>query len=346
MARLLRVEYEGAIYHVTLRGNGRADIFHDKQDRERFLTRLGEKTGEYGIRLYLYCLMTNHVHLLLETPQGNLSRFMHALETAYTVYFNLRHDSSGHVLQGRYGARLVEGEEYLLKLTRYLHLNPVYVGGLKGSPLAERLVRLRNYPWSSYRGYVGLAQPESFVESGPVLRMVAKSETRQRREYREFVEAGLARTDEEFLAVMTSSRWGIGGEEFCHWVRDRHYDMVYGSGKKVEDAAFRKAVRTLKPDDVATVVAEGLGRGREYVEGRHRDGRVRPAVALMLCKYAGLTQRQAAERLGMKTGVAVSHQISRLKIRLENDNELRAKLHRIDSTLANRLKSTMYYGKG
>jgi len=127
MARHLRVEYAGAIYHVTIRGNGRQAIFEDDRDRERFVRRLFESVETYGVRLYLYCLMTNHVHLVIETPDKGLSRFMQSLETGYTVYSNLRHKKSGHVFQGRYGAKLVEGDEYLLKLSRYVHLNPVFV---------------------------------------------------------------------------------------------------------------------------------------------------------------------------------------------------------------------------
>ena len=108
MGRKRRVEYEGAIYHVTQRGAGRGLIFMDDADRRRFMENLDWAVGQDGIRLYLYCLMPNHLHLLVETPQGNLSRFMHRLQTAYTLYFNLRHDRTGHLVQGRYGAVLVK----------------------------------------------------------------------------------------------------------------------------------------------------------------------------------------------------------------------------------------------
>ena len=114
MPRQVRVEFPGAIYHITIRGNGRQSIFGDDRDRERFLRRLAESVEAYGIRLYLFALMSNHAHFLCETPSVNLSRFMQSLETGYTVYFNLRHRTSGHLFQGRYKAKLVEGDEYLL----------------------------------------------------------------------------------------------------------------------------------------------------------------------------------------------------------------------------------------
>jgi len=146
MARLARVEYEGAIYHVTVRGNNRRVLFVDDWDRRRFVKRLGDGAEECDVRVYAFCLMTKHVHLVVETPQANLRHFMHKLETAYTIYFNKRHMESGHLMQGRYGAKAVESDAYLLALTRYVHLNPVYVGAMVRKPLAKRMRALRAYP--------------------------------------------------------------------------------------------------------------------------------------------------------------------------------------------------------
>jgi REP element-mobilizing transposase RayT len=103
MARPQRIEYEGAVYHVAVRGNERQAIFRDDADRAYFVRVLGESVKPFDVRLYLYCLMTNHVHLVVETPRANLGRFMHRVQTAYTVHFNRRHRRSGHLTQGRYG---------------------------------------------------------------------------------------------------------------------------------------------------------------------------------------------------------------------------------------------------
>lgn len=110
IARKLRVQYEGAISHVTVRGVERRRIFDDDADRERFLNRLGEAVAEYGVRLYLFCCMRNHAHVVCETPRANLSAFMLKLQTAYTVYYNLRHRRAGHLMQGRFGAEPVAGD--------------------------------------------------------------------------------------------------------------------------------------------------------------------------------------------------------------------------------------------
>ena len=155
MARQLRVEYPGAIYHVTVRSNGKEGLFKTDGDRRYLLTRMGEAVERYQVRVYLFCLMSNHFHLVVETPRGNLSVFMHGILTGYGVYFNWVHGQHGHVTQGRYGARLVSGDAYLLKLSRYVHLNPVKVAALVDSPRSEKLAYLRAYRWNSYPAYIG-----------------------------------------------------------------------------------------------------------------------------------------------------------------------------------------------
>jgi putative transposase len=154
MARPLRIEYPGAIYHVTcrmlgdaltLRGYGGASwppekrLFRDEADHERFLGRLAERVEQFHVRLYLFVCMTNHFHLVFETPQANCSKFMHSLSTAYTVYYNLRHGRHGHLLDGRFKAKLVEGDDYLLALSRYVHLNPVQVAAQRNKSIDERI---------------------------------------------------------------------------------------------------------------------------------------------------------------------------------------------------------------
>ena len=202
MARKLRVQFEGAIYHVTLRGVEQRFIFTEDRERQRFLDRVADGVETHDVRVYLYCLMGNHAHLVLETPRGNIERFMHGLNTAYSVYFNLRHGRSGHLFQGRYGAVLVEGNDYLLRLTRYLHLNPIFIKKTKKLPSKERVRLLREYPWSSYQAYIGKAKKKDFVDYGPMLSMFPGKASQRRIAYRRFVESGIAKTDEEFLVIV------------------------------------------------------------------------------------------------------------------------------------------------
>ena len=148
MARQLRLEFAGALYHVTSRGNRREDIYESDFDRGQFLIVLGEVCKRFNWYCHAYCLMANHYHLLIETPDGNLSRGMRQLNGVYTQYFNRAHDRVGHVLQGRYKAILIDREGYLLELARYIVLNPVRACMVRSA---------KDWPWSSYRATAGQA---------------------------------------------------------------------------------------------------------------------------------------------------------------------------------------------
>jgi len=330
MARKLRVEYKGAIYHVTLRGVERRRLFDDAADRERMVERLGDYAEEYGLRVYLYCLMANHVHVVVETPEGNLGAFMHRLETAYTVYYNRRHGRAGHLMQGRYGAVPVEGDEYLLKLSRYVHLNPVFVGALRGQGLKERIQALRAYPWSSYRGYIGKGKPERFVERGPVLKLAGGGGERG---YRKYVESGLVETDEEMAEVMKDPGFAIGGEGFQGWIKDLHDARVLQS-RRQEDASFRRQMgRPLKGGEIVEEVSRVMGVAAEALAESHGRGMARPVAARMLGKYGGLRQRDVATVLGLRTGAAVSVQLARLAKAMSKDVDLARRVATIDRRL-------------
>ena len=154
MARHLRIEYPGALYHITARGNDRRPIFATDEDRRHLLALLGEGMERYEVHLYGYVFLTYHYHLAAQTEHANLHGFMHYLNTAYTVWANKRHRRSGHLFEGRYRAIAMEEDGYLLSVSGYLHLNPVRMRGWKDRPVAERLRRVETYPWSSYRAYI------------------------------------------------------------------------------------------------------------------------------------------------------------------------------------------------
>lgn len=338
MPRRLRVQFPGAIYHITIRGNGRDDIFVDDHDRGRFLRRLEESMGTYGVRLYLFCLMSNHVHLVLETPQGNLSRFMQSVETGYTVYHNFRHDQSGHVLQGRYGAKLVEGNEYLLNLSRYVHLNPVFVGCVKDLPLKERIWVLRGYRWSSYPGYAGIGKEYGIVTSGPMLGLMGSRKRSQRGEYRKYVERGLVETDEEFLALLKGSKLCIGGDEFRAKISELYQELVESS-RKPEDVAFRQQMGKVAVDEILGLLSRTLGLEVERLRERKRKSVLRPLAAKMLSKYGGLTNRKIAEVLNIGTGAAVGRAITRFGEVWVRDQKLKMLLPEIEKALIEKAKA-------
>jgi len=181
MARPLRLEYEGAVYHITSRGDAREDIFLDKGDRSRFLEVLADVVTRYGWICHAYCLMTNHYHLLIETPEAGLSRGMHLLNGVYTQWFNRRHDRVGHLLQGRFKAILVEKESHLLELVRYVVLNPVR---------AKMVRSVRDWPWSSYRATAAQMEVPEFLMVDWVLSQFDSDRERAVRAYRRFIQQG------------------------------------------------------------------------------------------------------------------------------------------------------------
>jgi REP element-mobilizing transposase RayT len=197
MARPLRITYPGAFYHVTSRGNERKNVFKSKRDREKFFEyldrpaprkprpegrgqgelsknghlpfleappgragRLHSATQRYDAVIHVFCLMNNHYHLLLETPSGNLPQIMRHINGAYTTYFNVKRARSGHLLQGRYKAILVDIDEYAKELSRYIHLNPVR---------AKMVKTPEEYEWSSYQFYIGVKRPPEWLHRDFIL---------------------------------------------------------------------------------------------------------------------------------------------------------------------------------
>lgn len=299
MPRKRRVEFPGAIYHVTVRGNGRQDIFLTDADRFRFLESLAKRVELHAVRLYLYCLMNNHVHLVLETPRSNLRSFMGSLLTSYAVYFNKRHSSSGHLTQGRYHAAAVEGDDYIRKLSRYVHLNPVKIHPVYDLELAERRRILGEYRWSSYRGYTGLGSSEPFVSHGPVLAMFGQSQSERSERYRKFMEAGLAATDDDWLRIMKTSGRGIGSEDFREQLRQ--FEQPENG-----DLSFRKMSFDLPTERVIEMVCGFYGISAGQIIQTRRNDPVKPVTAWLLRKFCGLKHREVAVFLGVRTEAAVS----------------------------------------
>jgi putative transposase len=182
MVRPLRLEFAGALYHVMARGNRREALYLDDADFAQFLVTLGEVCERFNWLLHAYCLMTNHYHLLIETPDGNLSRGMRQLNGVYTQYFNRRHRKVGHLFQGRYKAVLVQKDAYLLELSRYVVLNPV----------RARMVELpQEWFWSSYRAALGLEESPPWLETDWLLAQFGQRREEALPAYVAFVAAGV-----------------------------------------------------------------------------------------------------------------------------------------------------------
>jgi REP element-mobilizing transposase RayT len=181
MSRPLRLEYAGALYHITSRGDRSEDIYDVNEDRERFLALLGEVCDRYNWVTHAYCLMSNHYHLLVETPDANLSKGMRQLNGVYTQYYNRYHSRVGHVFQGRYKAILVDKECYLLELARYIVLNPVR---------ADRARSAQEWRWSSYRATTGYEACPEWLHTDWLLAAFGKRKSTAIKAYKQFIAEG------------------------------------------------------------------------------------------------------------------------------------------------------------
>jgi REP element-mobilizing transposase RayT len=202
MARPLRVEFPGAVYHVTSRGNARQSIFIDDENRGGFLDVLSIVVERFKWLCHAYCLMENHYHLLIETPNGNLSRGMRELNGVYTQWFNQRGRRVGHLFQGRYKAIIVEKDNHLLSLCRYVVLNPLRVGLIK---------KPEQWRWSSFRATTGLVKRPSFLTVDWVLSQFGGRKRGAMEKYRRFVMEGI---DKETPWETLKGQIFLGTDEF------------------------------------------------------------------------------------------------------------------------------------
>ena len=259
MARPLRLEFPGAVYHVTARGNERREVFRDDEDRRLFVSTLGRTVARWRWVVHAYCLMSNHYHLLIETPEANLSRGMRQLNGEYTQTFNRRHRRAGHLFQGRFKALLVEKESHLLEVSRYVVLNPVKARGMGIAAAGE-------WPWSSYRATAGDNAPPAWLTVSWVLSRFGKEAREARKGYRRFVKEGMGRK----AALEERSGLWIGSEGFG----ERIQDLAQGKGHvrehpKAQRRPSRPGLAEYLPLDACedrAVRNEAICRA--YIEGR------------------------------------------------------------------------------
>lgn len=183
MSRPLHLEFPNALYHVTSRGDRRENIYEDEEDRLKFLEIFQTVIANYNWLCHGYCLMDNHYHLILETPDGNLSKGMRQLNGVYTQTSNRRHKRSGHLFQGRYKAILVDKNHYLLELSRYVVLNPLRARNM--------VSRLEDWPWSSYLAMVGDTPKPEWLTTDWILSLFDKRKKIAQEQYRRFVLEGV-----------------------------------------------------------------------------------------------------------------------------------------------------------
>ena len=278
MARKPRVEFDGALYHVIVRGNQRQRTFHDDRDRESYLQRIEHYRQRYRFRLYAYVLMSNHVHLLMESQRVGLSKIMQGIQGSYTQSYNRRHRKVGHLFQGRYKAILCDRDAYLMELVRYIHLNP---GRLKVPDDPWR------YRWSSYGAYLGKASPVK-IDSEEVLSRFGSNLGAARREYQRFMEEGLRQGHDEKYYETIDQRF-LGEEKFIIKVAERtEAKEIEMKGKMVGFTRLLQAVCTARGVEVKGIVQ--AGRLRQWVG-------IRAQLVYLARQWGGMTTKELGQRL-------------------------------------------------
>jgi putative transposase len=331
MARPLRIEVPGGWYHVTSRGNARQRIFRDDWDRRHLLGLLAEFVERFALGLHAYVLMDNHYHLLLQLSEANLSAAMQWLGVSYTVWFNRRHGCVGHLFQGRFKSILIE-EARVREVSRYVHLNPVRVERLglgkaarrrehrgegkrpDAALVGERLRRLHQYRWSSYRAYLGVSDGADWLKTETILGMGGREE--QPRRYREYVEEAIRVGWPESPWERLEAQVLLGGAAFVARVRG----MTRGDRR--EQPSWKALEQ--RPGWEEVVRAMEQVRGEAWMAFRDRYGDWGRDLALHVARrYCGIGLKALAGSAGGLDYGSVAAALQRFKRRLATDSILR-----------------------
>jgi REP element-mobilizing transposase RayT len=325
MARPLRIQYPGAVYHTTCRGNERKNIFTDVSDRKTFLDILAQSIKIYHIKLFCYVLMDNHFHLLVETPFGNLGEFMRHFNITYTSSYNRRHKRVGHLYQGRYKSILVDKESYLSILSRYIHLNPIRNEGMDRKTEREKVEYLESYLWSSLQGYIDYKKSEEFIDYSMILQEYGGNNNGGRRAYRKRISADIAEGIEIKDKIIGQSI--LGRDKFVEWIKGK-----YLKGKiDRECPSLREVKRYKAKEEIIAAIEKEAGKGIEKINAER--GSIRQIAMDLLYRIGGLKGIEIGKILGVDYST-VSQGRKRLREKMQKDRDLRVLMERIEEKLS------------
>ena len=325
MARPLRIEYPGALYHVISRGNERRPIVTDEMDRAKRLDWLRRAIETYGWHLHAFVQMTNHEHLFVETPEPNLSVGMQYLNGSYTRYFNRRWRRSGHLFQGRFKAHVIDEQGYFQVISRYIHLNPVR---------AKMVPKALEYPWSSYPGYVRAVKALDWITYDRVLLDFGPGKlTERRRRYKRYVEANIEKSG---VCPFEYAIEGLvlGSQAFV----DRIRSLINQRGK---DPAIRELDRLRARPALETIVdlvaRKTESDSKQWRQGHRSDGGGRAVAAFVSRSWFGYRCTEVARALGYTSSSSVSRSIRHVEEKMDKYKKI---LGQLDKELRNEISQT------
>jgi len=320
MARPLRIEYPGAYYHVMNRGLARSNIFLDDSDRQGFLALVGETSKLWEVEVYAYCLMGNHYHLLVQTPGGGLSRAMRHLDGVYTQRFNRAHRRDGPLFRGRYRAILIDAEEYLLAVARYIHHNPVDAGIVSD---------IDHYRWSSHYGYLSEKKAPEWLNTDSILSRFGRGRSGLR-EYQSFMRSKVEKEIQEYY-TKPYFKPVLGSKGFVQWVMEKIGKTAEAHAEKPESRRvfgkeIQEIVRATAKAYGKTVLELGVKRRGEQNEAR--------AMAMYLCRtLGGYRLTEIGKVVGLEKYSSVSTAYLRMKERVNKERRLSRKAREIENQL-------------
>jgi putative transposase len=297
MARPLRIEYEGAWYHVMNRGRSREKIYFDKRDYREFLNLLGQCSNLFELAIHAYSLMPNHYHLLVRTPRGNLSRAMRHLDGIYTQRMNRKHKRDGSLFRGRYKSILVEKEKYIMALVRYIHRNPFE---------AKLEKDIGKHEWTSHRIYMSSKKDPVWLIRDEVLREFGRHERQAKREMHRFVE----KNEKELEIPLDGKRWPaiLGGDKFKEWVKETYLGKDIMEEKEVPQ--INDLIRDKSIGELLKIMSEQIGFDEQDIRRNKRGDRnsLRRAFVYISRMKFKKTSKEIGEFLGNIGYSAVSMQ--------------------------------------
>ena len=322
MGRPFRIEFKNAVYHITSRGNERKKIYRDDGDKEKFLGLLEDYKNRYNFLIHCFVLMDNHYHLVIETLRPNLIKIMHGLNSGYTGYFNKKYKRSGHLFQGRYKAIIVDKENYLLELSRYVHLNPLR---------AKIINKPQDYKWSSYGGYIRKKEVNNLNNYNWLLSIFGNEEKKSRRQYKEFVEEGIAKKLENPIKRAVGNMI-LGSKEFIDSILVKIDRDEIGQ----EIANRNEILKTINPQEVIKEVSNKYKiKPIEITNTGTRNNEARNVAIYITRNVCELSNKETAKIFG---GVKESA-VSKIVKRLENNIKTNKALKRITEQLMSNVKT-------
>jgi putative transposase len=331
MSRPLRIQYPDAHYHVTCRGNEQRKIFRNTEDQKEFFRLLARSAEIYEVRVLAYALMPNHFHLLICTPKGNLSEFMRHFNISYTGSFNRKYKRSGHLYHGRYSAFLIDKDNYLLEVSRYVHLNPLRKKSKES--LDKRWQDLLTSDSTSFPGYLNKKSRKDFIHYTTILDYFGTVGGKSSRDYKKFVAEGMEKDIPSPLEKGKGT--GIIGETgFVEQIKQLFSKGRKGKKSYREQPALRKLDKTMTPEELINCYLKLVQKNREELTSKGKQSTYRAILMDMLYRFCKITQPEIGKLLGGIDYSAVSQARKRLHIKIMKEPEWKKKFNAIQSKLS------------